>query len=398
MSQGRIERFEEVDWDDFDLTGGVRRWWRIPALLAGWVPLGAGLARQQFTEWQPPFFEPLAPLDWLLAMSLYAIGLFAVLPLIRNPRETRRYWKRLRRHRFGLPAFVFIIGFSLVGLLGPLFVTEPTLTLERSYQPPVGTTVSMEWIRFSCIGEVSDGICHGTWKYPFGTTQAGRNVLTFVVLGTRTALMVSVVSVTVLVPTGVGIGLLSATFGGYVDSILMRVAEILQTVPAVIVYLFFWQWNQEFLLLSLIAVFGLTNWGGLARLVRNESLELRDTAYVQAAVTSGASNGQIIRRHLLPNVSRSVFANVALQVPLLIITEAALSFLVLPVPNAPGPVSLGDPSIYSWGQLFYVGIREDGFFPGWWVATVPAVALILTSLAFHVFGRVLSHVLDPRPS
>lgn len=135
----------------------------------------------------------------------------------------------------------------------------------------------------------------------------------------------------------------------------------------------------------MIGVFGLANWGGLARLVRNEALELRESLYVRAAEGVGAGQYAVVRRHLLPNVSGAVLTNTTLQVPMLILTEASLSFL-----------ELGDSSVHSWGQTVAFGIRDLGVYPAWWVTVFPAVLLIATVLAFNVLGDALETTLDPK--
>lgn len=145
-------------------------------------------------------------------------------------------------------------------------------------------------------------------------------------------------------------------------------------------------------LLVLIAVFGLASWGGLARLVRNEALQRREELYVKAAELGGADRSQIARWHLLPNVSGSIRTNATLQIPMLILTEAAVSFVVLPV--ATGSATLGDPTVVSWRQLIYHGTKDVGIDPRWWITVVPAAALVATVLAFNVLGDAL----DPRES
>lgn len=344
-----------------------------------------------------PLVETVAPLDWLLAASLLTMATFVVVPLVRTSAETKRYWARLRADRLGFASFCYLLGFVAIGLVGPILMSEPSeIAFVRGFQPPIWTTVSADQLIYDCVGRMAGGRCHGTVQYPLGTTSTGKDVLAFVVLGAGTALRVGVVAATLIVPTGVSVGLLAAYVGGRTDEALMRFAEVLQTVPAVIVYLLFWQFFIEHRLLVLIGVFGLMNWGGLARLVRNETLQRREELYVRAAESAGADGRQIARWHLLPNISGSVLTNVTLQIPFLILTEAALSFIVLPMKGS-GEVTLGDPTVVSWGQTIFLGIRSEGLVPGWWITVFPSLALILTVLAFNWFGRALDDVLDPRP-
>jgi peptide/nickel transport system permease protein len=393
----QLEQFEDVDWTEVSTDAEVSSRWTLAVFLFGVALLAGAFLAQALGYADIPFLNGFEILDWLLVLSLFAMLMFLVIPLARRPRQTAYYWGRLRSHRLGVPSLVFVIGFFVVGLAGPYFVSEPdTLKVLNGYQPPVGMTVDTQWMMGECLGQVTNGMCHGTWQHPFGTGRLGRDVFAYVVLGTRTALKVAVVSTALIVPTGIGVGLLAAYSGGRTDRVLMRLAEILQTIPAVIIYLLFWQWNLEYRLLALIMLFGLMNWGGLARLVRNQALQLRERPYVQAAKSAGASRLEIMRSHLLPNISRSVLTNVTLQIPMLVLTEAALSFMVVDVPLSSEKGTLGDPSIYSWGRIIYIGIRSDSLFPGWWTGTIPNLALMLTIIMFHVFGRTLRDVLDPR--
>lgn len=388
-------QFERIDWNEWSGELGVRGW-RLRVFLAGILAFAGGFYYEHFQGRSVPFLSNLEPMDWLLAASLLSLAVFVVVPLVQHPAVTKQYWQRLREHRFGLGSLVFVALFFAVGLLGPLFVSEPTeWVLTRSYQPPVYTTVDTQWLVGSCVGEVTNGRCHGTWQYPLGTTRLGKDMIPFLVLGARTSLKIATVSAALIIPTGLSIGLLAAHAGGTTDRLLMRFAELLQTVPAVVVYLLFSRWNNEYRLVVLVVIFGLTCWGGLARLVRNEALQLQDRQYVKAAETSGADGQQVMRWHLLPNISRSVLTNVTLQVPLLILTEAALSFIILKAPQA-GRVTLGDPTIVSWGQTIHLGIRSAGIYPAWWIATFPSVLLVLTVLSFNLLGRTLGDVLDPK--
>jgi peptide/nickel transport system permease protein len=129
-----------------------------------------------------------------------------------------------------------VAAFLTVGLLGPAFVTEPAeIDFARAYLPPVWATVGTEHLIGPCLGEVTDGRCHGTWRYPFGTSWAGQDLFSFVVLGTRTALEVALVTALVVVPVGVGVGLVSGVVGGRVDGLVP--ARWLTAVPTVVLVL-----------------------------------------------------------------------------------------------------------------------------------------------------------------
>lgn len=377
------ESFEAVDWDriDDDVRSAS---WNGRAFVAGAALLAVGYVHQRFADGSVPFGWTLSHLDWLTALSLLAVGAFGVVPLARNPRTTVRYWDRFRANRFGVASLVYVAAFFAVGLVGPLLVSEPRLDVLHGYQPPVGTAVDLKFVP-SCLGTVADGQCRGTWRYPLGTTYSGKDLVPFVVFGARTTLQVVLVSSALLVPTGVAVGVAAAYASDRVDAALMRTAESLQTVPAILIYLVLRPWVGEYRLLLMVAVFGLANWGGLAKLVRSEALRQLEESYVRAAESAGADRRTVVRRHLLPNISGSVLTNATVQIPMLVLTEAALSFL-----------GLGAPTVHSWGQTIALGIRDLGTYPAWWVTLFPAVLLTLTVLAFNVLGDALEATLDPR--
>jgi peptide/nickel transport system permease protein len=192
---------------------------------------------------------------------------------------------------------------------------------------------------------------------------------------------VALITATLLVPIATVVGTVAATVGGWVDAVLMRYVDVQQAVPAFFIYIV-----AQFLyypsLALMVGVFGLLNWGGMARLVRADALRTREEGFVLAAKSSGNSPLRVVRRHIVPNVSTTILTAVTLQIPTLIIIEATLSYLVL-----------GDPRVYSWGQMVGVGMRE---FPTyWWVPTMPVVALLLTVVSLNVLGDALRDAFDP---
>jgi peptide/nickel transport system permease protein len=381
------------DVGDPSIRQTLARYWPLTVFLVGSCCLVAGFYFEHVRGMGIPGVRGLEPVDWLLALSLL-VGATLLASLARRPTRVRLYARRIRERPAAMASGVAVGFFLLVGLFGPVFVSEPTeIVFDRAYLPPVGATIDTQHLIGPCLGEVTNGRCHGTLQYPLGTDRAGQDLLAFVVLGTRTALEIALVTALVMVPVGVGVGLVSGVVGGRVDAVLMRLAEILGTLPAVIVYILFWQWNVEYRLLVLILAFALVSWGGLARAVRNETLDLRDRSFVRAARVAGASRWHVARRHLLPNLSRPILSTLALQIPLLVAVEVALSFVFLEV--AGEQATLGDPTVVSWGQVLYRGIRIDGLVPAWWIATMPALALVLTTLSLAVFWRSLSDVFDP---
>ncbi len=198
----------------------------------------------------------------------------------------------------------------------------------------------------------------------------------------RVSIRIGLITSFLIISIGATVGTVAAYVGGLVDEVLMRYVDIQQVFPSFLLYLLL-----IFLfggsLLMFILVFGLFSWGGTARLVRSAALQRSEDEYVAVARAAGADTSHVIRRHILPNVSGTVITNLTLLIPGLILFEAGLAFL-----------SLGDPTIPSWGQTIAAG-RSD-LRTAWWVSTVPGVFLFLTILAFNFVGDAFRDALDPR--
>ncbi len=374
--------FDAVDWSAVE--GGSRLRRRTVAFALAMAAVAAAVTYDFVVV---PAGEPTLPwwdvtgLDWLFVVTWLVVATFGVAPLVARPRLTAFYWQRLRRQPVTLGCLVVIGCFVLVGSVGPLVVPRPELNIQHAFQPPAWMAIDVGYVT-NCVGPVRDGRCHGTWQHPLGTTNGGRDVLAYVVHGTRIAVAVALLSSALLVPLGTAVGATAAYRGGWTDELLMRFVDLVQAVPAFLVYLvvvFLLEPN----IFLLVVLFGVTSWGGVARLVRAEALGVGETGYVRAAESAGAGSRHVLRRHLLPNVAATVLAATAMQIPTLVLTEAALSFL-----------GRGAELSLSWGQLMKAGFE---YLPSyWWISTAPAIALSLTALAFNVFADGLRDVLDPR--
>jgi len=233
----------------------------------------------------------------------------------------------------------------------------------------------------------------GTWKYPLGTDDQGRDILSAVIYGARISLIVGFASVVLSVVVGVALGLLAGFRGGWVDGVLMRLCDVMLSFPAILVALLiagvgravFPNAHESLAFGVLIISISLTGWVQYARTVRGSTLVERNKEYVQAARVTGVSPLRIMRKHVLPNVMGPVMVLATIQVATAIITEATLSFLGVGAP----------PTSPSLGTLIRIG--NDYLFSGeWWITVFPGVMLVLIALSVNLLGDWLRDALNPR--
>ncbi|WP_049987610.1 ABC transporter permease [Halobellus rufus] len=389
------ERFEDVDWDAIDADGRRLTNTGLAAVAAG-IGYALALAYDLAVAGGDPTLDAAvdvpwrsAPatvvwdataVDWLFAATLLAGG-FALVPLARNRRLRGYYWRRFRRHTPAVIGLWYLLAIFLLGTVGTLFIDQPSLNLAATYQPPIFASVDAS-IPAECVGPVVDGRCHGTWKYPLGTTGEGKGLLALAIFGMRVSMQVGLIATSLSIAIATLVGTTAAYAGGWVDEALMRYVDVQQTFPTFFLFLFL-AYLYGGSLFVLVVIFGVTGWGGIARIVRSEALQRREELYVEAARASGASGLSIVRRHVVPNVSNSIVTAATLNIPFLVLSEAALSF-----------IGLGDVTLPSWGQTIAAG-RGD-LATAWWISTVPGLFLFATILAFNFLGDALRDALDPR--
>ncbi|MBE2263357.1 MAG: ABC transporter permease [Burkholderiaceae bacterium] len=233
----------------------------------------------------------------------------------------------------------------------------------------------------------------GSRKYLLGTDDQGRDILSALMYGARISLVVGVASVLLSVVVGVTLGLLAGFKGGWVDTVLMRLCDVMLSFPAILVALLiagvgralFPNAHDTVAFGVLILSISLTGWVQYARTVRGSTLVERNKEYVQAARVTGVAPLRIMRRHVLPNVMGPVMVLATIQVATAIITEATLSFLGVGAP----------PTSPSLGTLIRVG--NDYLFSGeWWITVFPGLMLVLIALSVNLLGDWLRDALNPR--
>ncbi len=272
----------------------------------------------------------------------------------------------LQRDRGGMLGFILFILIVLTAIFAPVIAPHDPLkqNLRAAKQPPA-------W---------QEG---GSWEQPLGTDTLGRDMLSRIIFGTRVSLTVGFFGVLIAGTLGMVSGLVAGYVGGRVDGAIMGVVNIFLAIP----YLVFVVVVAAILgrnLLNVILIFGITDSPIFARVTRGEVLRIRESGYVESAVSAGASTGRILFDHILPNLIGPLITLATFEMSAMIFYEAGLSFLGLSVP----------PSVPSWGNMLQVGRQYLTIYP--WIATWPGVAIAITALTFNLLGDWLRDVLDPR--
>ena len=220
---------------------------------------------------------------------------------------------------------------------------------------------------------------------PLGTDYLGRSVWAQLVYGARVSLVVGLAATVIAIVIGALVGILAGYYGGLPGGILMRVTEwflVIPFLPLAIVLATILGAS----IVNIVIVIGITSWPGTARLVRAQVLTLKERLYVERSRALGAGGGHLMGRHILPNVSPLILANLTLTVPIAILSETTLAFL-----------GLGDPLRPSWGKML-----DDAFSSGaltrnaWWYYLPPGVCILVVVMAFVLCGQALEEILDPR--
>ena len=270
-------------------------------------------------------------------------------------------WRRLRRNRAAVASAVFLVVIGLTAFGAPWI---PGLADPAAQELKLGAT--------------PPSAAH--W---FGTDELGRDTLSRVLHGGRISLLVGLVGTLVSLIIGVTYGAVSGYRGGRLDDFMMRVVDILYSLPYIFLVILLLVFFSRSLVMLFVAL-GLVQWLTMARIVRGQVLSLKNQTFIEAARALGAGDGSIIFRHIVPNTLGPVIVYTTLTVPAVILQEAFLSFLGLGV----------QPPAASWGTLVSDGARVLALFP--WLVIFPGIALSLTLLCFNFLGDGLRDALDPQ--
>ncbi|WP_054711133.1 ABC transporter permease [Bacillus sp. JCM 19041] len=282
-------------------------------------------------------------------------------------RHSIKRWSRLLfRSKTGTVGFIIVVAVILMAALASVLAPHDPNEINaiNMFQPPM-------WIE------------GGSIEHILGTDNLGRDILSRIIYGSQISLLVGIASVVVAGIIGVTIGIVAGFYGGWIDSVLMRLVDSFLSIPNILFALVILSVFGPSVW-TLIFVLGVTNWVNYARLVRGEVLSIKEREFVKAARSIGVKNWVIMYRHLLPNVASSFIVISTLSVATTIILEASLSFLGLGIQS---------PDI-SWGGILSDG--RDYLATSWWLATFPGLAITVAVLGIIFLGDWLRDVLDPR--
>lgn len=282
-------------------------------------------------------------------------------------KELRRAWRSMVASRWALIGLLILLVAVVVAIFGPMIApldpNRQNIMLRLVEPGGAGPRGATFWL---------------------GSDALGRDVLSRLLYGARVSLLVGFAAILVGGTIGVIAGLVSGYFGGWVDDVIMRLGDIQLAFPFILLAIMFLVVLGPGLL-NIILVLGIGQWITYARIVRAQTLSLREKEYVEAARAMGDSTLSILFRTILPNIMAPLTVIASFNVASVILSEAALSFLGLGVP----------PDVPTWGSMLSES-REQLLSNRWWLAVFPGLAIVFVVLAFNIIGDWLRDYLDPR--
>lgn len=278
-------------------------------------------------------------------------------------KKLKEFGKAVIGNKMALTGAVILGIFIIVAVFGPIFL--PFSTME--------------------FGNVEDMLQPPSSEHILGTDDMGRDVFRNLIHGARISLLIGAVATVISMVIGTLVGIISGFFGKTIDNLLMRFTDFFLVIP----------WMPLMMVLAailgtslwnIIFVIGITGWAGTARVVRAQTLSVKERQFVERTVSIGAGNMHIMLRHILPNVFPLVFANTVLVAAVAIVSETTLSFL-----------GLGDPTMASWGMMLHYAFEGGATAAGaYWYYLPPGICVVLVVLSFTLLGYAFDEILNPK--
>jgi peptide/nickel transport system permease protein len=281
----------------------------------------------------------------------------------RRKKKILDFLRAVRKNKMALLGSVTLIFFLIVVIFGPIllpFSSSDFGTVEDIMQPPNA-------------------------QHILGTDDMGRDVLANLISGGRISLLIGILATLISMIIGTFIGISSGYFGKGIDNFFMRLTDFFLVIP----------WLPLMMVLAailgtniwnIIFVIGLTSWAGTARVVRSQTLSIKERQFIERTVSIGASHKHIMIKHILPNVFPLIFANTVLVASVAIVSETTLSFL-----------GLGDPSMASWGMMLHYAFESGAASVGaYWFYLPPGICVVAVVLSFTLMGYAFDEILNPK--
>ncbi len=315
----------------------------------------------------------------------------ALLPLTAVAREKlgllearyREIGSALIHGRMSLLGIIILILFTLLGILGPMLYSFDITKSPYAYSQPSSVHVTLDPRTWFDAAFYKDAL--GDYHI-FGTDGLGQDIGVKLLHGTRVSMTIGIFAAIVSSVIGTAVGLLSGYTGGWKDEVLMRMNDVILSLPTLILLIILAAMIHKIDTVGIIIIIGLTGWSFQARVVRAQVLSVKERMFVERARAIGSGDFHIVMKHVFPNVFPLIFANTILTVSLSILTESSLAFL-----------GFADPAVASWGKVL-----DDAFTNGAWTnglyawILVPGIMIVLVVLGFSLLGYALDEILNPK--
>lgn len=277
----------------------------------------------------------------------------------------RRFFVELKASPKGLTGFIGVVGIVIVAIIAPhILPADPVeQVIAHRFMPPV--------------------FAGGEWPHVLGADNLGRDIFSRVILGTQTSVAVGFLVVLIAALVGSALGAIAGYYGGFLDTVIMRLSDFQLSFPFILIAIIIMAiFGPGFT--SVVMALAIAIWVNYARLVRSETLKIRELEFIQAAQSIGVRSWVIILKHVIPNVIPSMTVMATLDIAFVIIFEAALSFLGLGI----------QPPTPSWGVMISDG--RNYMYESLWMTLGPGLAILITAVAVNLLGDFLRDTYDPR--